>query len=93
MDAPPLAPPTTPGPIPDRRAGRLPVAAKTVAWLDAVFGGFVVFLMFREPDLVDAYALAFANFLPLGIGVLLRSNIARLLARIAHALTGGLLAA
>jgi hypothetical protein len=69
------------------------VAAKTVAWLDAVFGGFVVFLMFREPDLVDAYALAFANFLPLAIGVLLRSNIARLLARIAHALTGGLLAA
>lgn len=93
MDAPPppAAPPTTPGPIPDPRAGRLPAAAKTVAWLNIAYGGMMLLVAFdRDPE-TFLYASAMTIFIPLGIGVLLRSHLVRLLARIAHGLMGGVL--
>lgn len=93
MDAPPTpsAPPTTPGTIPDPRASRLPVAAKIVAILDILFGAFAAFSAINEGNPFEPSMMIFAVFLPLGAGVLLRSNVLRILARIAHALFGGLL--
>lgn len=90
MDAPPhpVAPPTTPGKIPDPRAGRLPIAAKVVAILDIVFGAFMLLPIPYAAGPTDPYMLAFGLFLPLGIGVLLKSNVVRVLARIAHGLIG-----
>lgn len=92
MDAPQpqTAPPTTPGPIPDPRAGRLPIAAKTVASLDVLFGAMMLFSSVYPPGQFNPYGVAFGVMFPLGIGVLLRSNLARILARIAHGLFGGL---
>ncbi len=93
MDAPPppVAPPTTPGKIPDPRAGRLPIAAKTVASLDVLFGAMMLFSSVYPPGEFDPYGVAFGVMFPLGVGVLLHSNLVRILARIAHALFGGML--
>lgn len=90
MDAPPpkAAPPTVPGAIPDPRDGRLPLVAKVVAWLGICFGLFMLSMSVYPPSRFDPYGVAFGVFLPLGIGVLLRSNIARILARLAHGLLG-----
>lgn len=96
MDAPPppppvTAPPTTPGPIPDRRAGRLPLAAKTVACLDVVFGAMMLLVVLDSDRETILVAITMSLFIPLGIGVLARSNLLRILARIAHGLLGGML--
>ena len=94
MDAPTPAttPPTTPGAIPGPREGRLTAAAKLVAWLDIAFGAFMLAPIGAAPRQPDPYALAMGvMFLLFGIGLLLRSNIARILSRLAHGLMGGLM--
>ncbi|MEQ8845001.1 MAG: hypothetical protein RIB58_09120 [Phycisphaerales bacterium] len=97
MDAPPppaappampTAPPTKPGAIPGRPSARLPAAAKVVAWLDIAFGAFMVVSAMNPAGQRDPYALVMGVFVPLGLGVLLRSNIVRIVSRLAHGLMG-----
>jgi|GEM_PF-6883127 len=85
------APPTTAGTIPGPRADRLPAAAKTIAWLDAIFGTGIIVVLIDEPELIDLYSIPYVIFLPLGIGLLLRWGVARFLARVAHTIMGGML--
>lgn len=86
--APPAAPPTTPGAIPDRRAGRLPVAAKVVAILDIAIGVLWTALALIPTGENDQWLAAFGLFALLGVGVLMRSNLVRIFSLLAHGLMG-----
>ncbi len=90
MDAPPpTAPPIEPREIPDPRARSLPVTAKTIATIDVVIGAMMLLVIFDSPDLETVLSsVFFMSFIPLGVGVLLRSSLARVLSRIAHGLFG-----
>ncbi|MEO1278175.1 MAG: hypothetical protein AAFV77_04385, partial [Planctomycetota bacterium] len=78
-------PPTTPGPIRTHRRLSLPAQAIIVAILDILLGGLMVLTMFSPPFHVDVFTIVFASFAILGIGVLLRSNVVRVLSIVAHA--------
>lgn len=93
MGAPPIptAPPTTPGPISDPRTGRLPATSTFVAVLDIVAGATLTLASLASPYVFDPWLIVSVVFVPAGIGVLMRSDIARLAARILHGLVGGLL--
>lgn len=83
-------PPTVAGPIEDPTAGRLPAVAKIVAIVDMLFGSAMLGMSVYPPSQFDPYGVAFGVFLPLGFGVLLKSNIARILAQITHGLFGAM---
>lgn len=82
---PPVAPPTNPGPIIDPDAGALPLPARAVAIVDIGVGVLAVAGTLARPGAPEPSSLALGVLAPLGIALLFRSNIARLLLRLAHA--------
>ncbi len=71
---------------PGVRVGDLPTKARAVAIIDVLLGGIMVITAFFPPGQRNPYALVFGVLVLLGCGVLMRSNVARIAARIAHLL-------
>ena len=85
------APPTTPGPIGHigrRQRKPLPASAQGLAITEISLGAFGVLLLALPPWSPEPPFIGLAAFMFLGLGVLVRSNLVRLVSCVVHGLIG-----